>query len=162
MSLIDPKYLLTTSGQRRTRSLFRETCMGSDTPVAALGRNPGDLIPVRQLFLSMVPEDPTEFMFAETVFGDYAHWKLIADAPWMKDYIEEWRMICDVKRKSDAFQSVLKEAKEGRSAFSAAKYLIEEPWKDKRNTKTKEKVKESTKKAFDSVKDDVARLKDYM
>ncbi len=162
MPLIEHKDLYTSSGQRRTRALFRETCMASDTPVASIGKQPGALIPMRELFLEFVPNDPTEFEFAELVFGDYAHWKMIADAPWMSDVLAEWRMICDVKRKSEAFKAVLEEAKGGRSSFTAAKYLIEEPWKDKRNPKTKEAVNKSTQKARDGILEDVKRLSDYM
>ena len=162
MPLIKHEDMYTSSGQRRTRALFRETAMSSDSPVAALGKQPGDLIPVRDLFIELVSPDPTEYEFSDLLLGDYAHWKLIADATWMKDYIDEWRMICDVKRKSEAFRSVLKEAKDGRSAFSASKYLIEEPWKDKRNPQTKAQVKESTQRAKDTIASDVARLRDFM
>ena len=162
MPLIKHEDMYTSSGQRRTRALFRETAGSSDSPVASLGKQPGDLIPVRDLFIEFVSEDPTEYEFAELLLGDYAHWKLIADAPWMQDYIAEWRMICDVKRKSDAFKGILLEAKGGRSAFSASKYLIEEPWKDKRNPKNKKEVTESTRRASATVAADVARMKDYM
>lgn len=162
MPLIEDKDLFTSSGQRRTRALFRETCMAKDKPVAALGKQPGDLLPMRELFIALVTNDPSEVTFAEEVFGDYAHWKMIADATWMEEVITEWRLIADARRKSNAFQSILAEAQAGKSKFTAAKYLIEEPWKDKRNPKTKKQVEESTKLARDTISSDISRLKDYM
>lgn len=162
MPLIKPEDLYTSSGQRRTRALFKETCSAQDTPVAALGKRTDGLIPMRDLFIEFCVYDPSEAEFAELVFGDYSHWALIKDTPWIAPYLDEWRMITDVKRKSIAFKSILKEAQEGRSPLAAAKYLIEEGWKDKRNTKTRKQNRESTEKAVDSVSSDIARLKDYM
>lgn len=162
MALIPQDKLITKSGQRRTRALFKETCMPSDEPVASLGRTTGGLLCIRDLFVEYVAPDPTEYDFAMHVFGDYAHWKLIAGTPWMKDYLDEWRETADVKRKRDAFQSVLEEAQGGKSKFSAAKFLIEEPWKDKRNKETRSRSKRTSEKASEEYKEDVARLKDFM
>lgn len=162
MPLIPEERLITKSGQRRSRALFKETCLPKDEPVASLGRTTGGLLPIRDLFVSYVAGDPTEYDFAMEVFGDFAHWKMIANTPWMEPYLEEWRETADVKRKRDAFKAVLEEAETGRSKFSAAKYLIEEPWKDKRNKEVKERSKRTSDRANSEFKDDIERLKDYM
>ena len=50
----------------------------------------------------------------------------------------------------------------GRSAFTAAKYLIEEPWKDKRNPKVKEQNKKTTEAAKSVFSEDLERLQEFM
>lgn len=162
MSLIKQEDLFTSSGQRRTRALFKETCASHETPVAALGKRTDDLIPLRDIYFDLCVDDPTENDFAEFVFGDYSHWALIKDTPWIKPYLDEWRMNADIKRKSIAFKAILKEAQGGRSPLAAARYLIEEGWKDKRNTKVRKQNRESTERASETIKSDIARLKDYM
>jgi hypothetical protein len=134
--MIDNDILYSSQGHKRTRALFWETALPDDHPVMTLNRKEG-YIAIRPLFIELVVDDPSEAIFAETVFGDVAFWENITKAKWMAPYLREWRMICDVKRKSYAFQAVVKEVKEGgRSSFTAAKYLIEEPWNKDKKTKT--------------------------
>jgi hypothetical protein len=163
MSLLKHNEIYTTAGQRKSRALFKETCKSEETPVAYLGRQPDDrYLSMRETFIEYCIDDPTEATFAEVVFGDVYFWEWLKTATWMEPYLEEWRTITDIKRKQAAFKTIFDEAMEGRSRYTAAKYLIEEPWKDKRDPKVKEKNKRTTEEAFSFYKDDVARLKDYM
>ena len=164
MALFDKDQLYSAQGHKLTRSLFVETAVAGDTPIMTLSVHEKEgYTNLRTIFIELVSDDPSEYTFAEAVFGDYAHWNNITKASWMKPYLDEWRMCADVKRKAMGFDAAVREIKgKGRSAFAAAKFLIEEPWKDKRNPKTKEAVKKSTKTAASEVDKDVARLKDFI
>ncbi len=152
--------LYASNGLRRTRALFREVSVEGDNPVFTLAKSPG-YIKIKDLYIKFCVDDPTEATFALTVFGDIAFWENIAKSPWIETHLEEWRRTCEVMRKAKAFEAIIHEVNNGgRSSFSAAKFLIEEPWKDKRNPKTKTKAKESTEKAYGTLKDDVKNLKD--
>jgi hypothetical protein len=156
--------LHSTQGHRLTRSLFKETCKPGDVPIMTLGRKPKEgLVQLAPIFLELVTDDPSEYELGLAVLGSYAHWKLIAEATWMVPYLQEWRMETDVRRKSGAFRRLHTEAiGGGRAAFTAAKYLIEEPWKDKRNPKAKAEVQKSSTKAASGYDEDMIRLKDHM
>ena len=152
-----------SAGHKLTRSLFIETAQTDDVPFLSLRtQKDNGMISLRDLFITFCTEDPTEVIFAETVFGEVAFWEHLKKARWMDEWYTEWKFVADVKRKSLAFQSIIGEIKSGgRSAFTAAKYLIEEPWVDKRNKKVADKVKATTKQAADIVSSDIARLKDF-
>ncbi len=156
--------LHSTQGHRLTRSLFKETCKPGDEPIMTLSRNPkDDLVQLAPIFLEYVTLDPSEYEFAVHVFGSFSHWKIIAESTWMRPYIEEWRMEADVRRKSIAFRQIADEAQgKGRSSYSAAKFLIEEPWKDKRKKAVKETAEKTSTKASEGVQEDVLRLREYM
>lgn len=159
-----PKEMLyNASGKKKTRSLFIETKRTGDDPFLSLKpqKNNG-MISLRDLFIQYVVDDPSEVSFAEVVFGDYEFWQNLLECNWMDEYVKIWRSISDAKRKSKAFKSVLSEVEnEGRNAYSAAKYIIEEPWKDKRNKQTKKEVQETTEAGFraSDISSDVQRLK---
>lgn len=155
----------TEGNVRRTKSLFKEYTVLEDkfSPVFTVGKTlyPEGLVNLKELYIKFCVEDPTEVVFAEVVFGDYTFWEYLQKAPWFQDDLREWRTIVEVKRKSEAFKHMVKEVKDGgRSAYSAAKFLIEEPWKDKRNPKTKKESKSTTNKASLQVKSDVERLRE--
>jgi hypothetical protein len=165
--MIDRKYLYGHTGRRLTRSLFKETCLTTDSPLMTLGRDTDNgYINLRELFIKFVVDDPSESDFAEAVFGDYSFWVFLCKADWMGEYVEEWRMIADVKRKAKAFKTIIKEVdEEGKSSFTAAKYLIEEPWKvkeaeDKRGAR--QRIRKTAEQAFEEsgISEDVKRLKE--
>ena len=100
------------------------------------------------MFVNLTVNDPSEATFAEAIFGDVGYWLKARENKVLIPYLEDWRHEADVKRKSLAFQAIVDEVKTGgKSAFSAAKFLIDEPYKDKRNTETKRRSKASTEEA---------------
>ena len=120
------------------------------------------LISLKKLYMKFVVDDPTESVFAEEVFGDLGYWlqarNMIPFRPVHKEWIEE----ADILRKQIAFKAIMAEAKEGgRSAFSAAKFLIDEPWKGRA---AKAQSKKTTEAAFENAKkdfsEDYERLKE--
>ena len=152
--------LYASNGLRRTRALFREVSVEGDSPVFTLVKSPG-YIKIKDLYIKFCVDDPTEATFALTVFGDIAFWENIAKCSWIQEHLGEWRRTTEVMRKAKAFEAIISEVNNaGRSSFSAAKFLIEEPWKDKRKPGVKAKSKESSDKAYGTLKDDVKNLKD--
>lgn len=159
MSPMFPREVFFTENNKpRTRSLFYDFHVHGTMNQAVFTIKPYDdkgYVSLRKLFLQYVPDDPSEVTFAEIVFGDFQTWETISQAPAVKPFVEKWRYVADVKRKSEAFGVIVAEAKENKN-YHAAKYLIEEPWK-KSNSKTKD-TKETTAQAFTAVEDDVSRL----
>lgn len=162
MAMFSDDVLINAQGTRLTRALFKEVAQEGDKPVFTLSRNDSEgYINIRNIFIDLVAEDPTEYVFAEAVFGDFAHWDKIANSTWMKEPLKEWRQVADVKRKELAFKVIIQEAKGGKSSsFAAAKYLIDEPWKDKRSPVKRKASKDSTSKASAAVSQDLQSLKD--
>ena len=163
MPLLPHDVLFAANGKQRTVTLIHELPSHSDTITAPFTINPKGkegYINLRDLFLSMVVGDPTEVEFAEFVFGDIAYWERLANCPAMKDYVREWRRMADMKRKTEAFKSIIREAKEskGASAVTAARYLIEEPWK--KDSRDKRVSKRTTEEAFNNINDDLSRLRE--
>ena len=152
--------LWASNGSARTNSLFFESARPGDTPLMSLQSKTKEGICLRELYVPLVAKDPTEVLFAESVFGDVRYWLRLREAPFMKAYLEEWSKEADIKRKSDAFRLLIEEVKvEGKNSFAAAKYLIEEPWKG--NTKAaRTRKKETTEAAMSPYKEDIERLKE--
>jgi hypothetical protein len=93
-------------------------------------------------------------------------WTKLKATSWFKPYYEEWADVAREKRKQLAFQAIMQEVKtSGKSSFSAAKYLIEEPWRNGGSVYEKRKIKESiattATKAYtnSAVQKDLERLK---
>lgn len=119
-----------------------------------------------KLYMAHSVDDPSEVTFAEEVFGDLFFWQCLTEASFFKRHIEEWRFLASTVRKKEAFKAIINEVKtNGKSSFTAAKYLIEEPWKTgnamerKRNKKL---VADSAEAAFSdsTIQSDLKRLKE--
>ena len=119
-----------------------------------------------KLYMAHSVDDPSEVTFAEEVFGDIYFWQCLTEANWFEKHITEWRHIAATKRKQKAFKSIIAEVEnKGRSSFSAAKYLIEEPWKVGNATerkKIKKQISDSAEAALgdSSVQSDLRRLRE--
>lgn len=170
-ALIPREILYNDMNVLRTASLFKETCRLNDNPIISLkSTRRDDMISLRDLYIQFCVDDPSETEFAEHVFGDVGVWEQIKKANWITPYLEEYRLVTDTKRKAKAFRYLAQEVKEqGKNAYGAAKYLIEEPWKDKRNTETRKKSRKTTQAAAEEVKqenpsiaDDWARIQSSM
>lgn len=142
-----------------------ELCKHTDSPIFTIRDEKEGYESIQTLFINLTVEDPTETVFAETVFGNVPYWLKARENRTLKPYIEEWRAVADVKRKAMAYEAIIGEVKtRGRNSFSAAKYLIDEPNKDKRNPKTKQEV-ETTKAAarkLSEYSEDYHNIKDLL
>ncbi len=119
-----------------------------------------------KLFVLYCVDDPSEVTFAMEVFGDLNFWLKMQKDHMVRDHVEEWREHCDILRKQAAFVAISKEVKEGKSPFAAARYLIEEPWKQARGPKAKkalvEKKERTAEEAYRSaeISKDLERIKE--
>lgn len=158
LSLFSEEQLWASNGLAKTNSLFSETARQGDTPIMSLNGGNKNLICLRDLYVPLVANDPSEVEFAEYVFGDLRYWLKLKSAVFMPKYLEEWSQLADVKRKQKAFAAIIREINEnGRSAFTAAKYLIEEPWKPTTKKSTNNKIK-SADEAKSAFSEDIDRL----
>jgi hypothetical protein len=159
MAMFDREQFWTINGIPKTNSLFHETCRQGDQPIMSL-HGGGGLPSLRTYFVNLTTNDPSEYTFAETVFGDIRYWFRLRDAKFLVDLLPEWREEADMKRKQLAFKAIINEVEnEGRSSFSAAKFLIDEPWKGQKK-EVKETRKKTTQKAVSVFDQDIERLKE--
>jgi len=164
--------LKTANGITRTKSLFYELSY-HDSEYAIFTTKEQDhitpdgrkMVSLQQLYVAMVPNDPTEYEFAQTVFGSWEVWEKIQKAPQIAPYVKRWRNEVEVKVKSQAIQAIAEEMKTGgRSSFSAAKLLLEKGWLDKDNaSQAKKKLaakeqQEQDKEALALLSEDAERL----
>lgn len=169
--LFGPEYTKTVKGVIRTKSLFYELSYADPVHVIFtlkdndVDHNGRTYVSLANLYRSLVPQDPTEYTFAMTVFGNWHVWEVIREAPQLKPYITRWRREAEVKIKSEAIAAIATEMKEGgRSSFTAAKLLLERGWLEKDTTsKAKQKLQEKEdeemgKEALSLLSEDAARL----
>lgn len=173
--LFGPEYTKTMKGVVRTKSLFYELSYENQDNVIFTLKNhdmtPEDRNEATQLhgnrvkdhdggrtyvsfpnlYRSLVPQDPTEYTFAMTVFGDWQVWETIREAPQIKPYITRLRREAEIKIKSEAIKAIAEEAKSGgRSSFTAAKLLLERGWIEKEPaSKSKQKLMEKEEQEMD-------------
>lgn len=175
MALYDFTFTKGDQGVTRTKSLFYELSYDNPEHVIFTLKEHDIVLPngrpamaLSQIFIDSVTTDPTEYEFAQAVFGSLEVWDKISNAPQLRTHVEKWRREATIRRKAMAFKSVLQEVQEGgKSSFTAAKYLIEEPWaaKDGRTVdgrKARKNAKETAEEAFEraAISDDLKRLKE--
>lgn len=152
-----PEVTKNSNGVVRTQSLFLE--LSYNDPVNAVftlkdedyetkGKGYTSL---SKLYVSMVPSDPTEYTFAQIVFGSWSIWEAIRKSPLIIEHYTRWKREAEVKIKSQAIQAIALEMSEGgRSSFSAAKLLLDRGWIEK-TTATR-----AAKKAYELAMDNEA------
>jgi len=159
--------IYTPNNSARFLCLIKELCKPGEDPIFTLQKEKDGYESLQVLFINYTIYDPTESTFALSVFGDVTYWLDVRDTKVMKPYVEKWRREADVRRKALAYQAVINEVtKNGKSAFSAAKFLIDEPEKGKTKparAKANETKSEAKKLVMDSdSKLDWDNLKDYV
>lgn len=164
MAMFDDSVYFTSNGISRSRGLFKEMAVEGDSPVFTLSKAGKDgYVSLRKLYIEYVKDDPSEDTFVEVVFGDWHIWNKIKGASWFEEHYEEWQNIAAVKRKSEAFKTIVADAmdEKSRTKVSSAKYLIEEPWERKTKTQ-KERTKETARSAYSQVDKDLERLREHL
>ena len=161
MAMLTRDQIFTAQNKPKTLSLIKELCKQGDEPLFTVRDEKEGYISLQKLYIDLTVEDPSESDFADAVFGDFLYWTMLRDTPKFTPFVEEWRQIADAKRKSIAFKAIVEEVKtKGKASFSAARFLIDEPWKDKRNPKVKADSKKSTEQAANPYKEDMDRLRE--
>lgn len=89
-------------------------------------------ISIKRLYL--LEEDPTEYQVATKYFGGWKHWKALCDSPTLQEHIEDWREELEVKLRSEGVRAMITKASDAsdKNSFSAAKYLSDKGWQDKK------------------------------
>lgn len=130
--------LKNSAGVVRTKSLFFELSYSDPVHVIMTLKDQdlevnGKFLPsLSRLYMALVPNDPTEYTFATTVFGSWEIWDRIRKAPQLVSHVKRWRNEAEVKIKSEAIKAIAEEMhSKGRSSFSAAKLLLDKGWLDK-------------------------------
>jgi hypothetical protein len=164
MSILSYSDLYNAQNKAKTKDLFIE--YNKDSVLTLSKENKDGAISLYKLFVTLTTDDPSEVTFAEEVFGDVGFWLKLQTSPILSSELVEWRRVTAQHRKRKAFAAIIKEVEEnGRSSFSAAKYLIEESWKQTGSVKEKRAAKleaeETAEAAFknSSFEKDIERLK---
>ena len=155
--LFGSEYTKTIKGVIRTKSLFYELSYNDPehviftTKEEDIERNGRTYLSMSKLFCSLVPQDPTEYTFAMTVFGSWHVWEVIREAPQVAPYYKRWKREAEIRVKSEAIKAIAEEAKSGgRSSFTAAKLLLERGWIEKEPaSKAKQKLQEKEEQDMD-------------
>lgn len=136
--MFSPSHFKSDNGKIRTKSLFYElSYLDQSASMFTLKdedieRNGKMYISLKKLYLNLAPDDPTEYDFAQTVFGSWEVWQAIANSPYLTSWIDACRREMEVKVKSTAIKALAEEMRSGgRAAFGAAKLLLEKGWIDK-------------------------------
>lgn len=79
--------------------------------------------------LYMECADPTEYEFANNHLAGWAHWLMISESTWFKEYADLWRAELELKIRAQALRQIQLEARTaGKNAFQASKYLANAEW----------------------------------
>lgn len=163
MAMLTPKDLYTEGNVPKTTCLVLELSRDGDTPVFTLAMEKEGYISLQKLFIDLTVDDPTEIEFAEQVFGDVVYWINWSNSPRLKPHLDKWRQVAEMKRKQIAFKAMVNEVRnDGKGSLQAARFLIEEPWKNKRLKKVREQSNKTTEQAHNSVSSDLKRLEEFI
>jgi hypothetical protein len=174
MALFDTSLTKNDSGAVMTMALFYELSYDNHQHVIFTLKdhdielpNGRPAVALSQKFIDLCTMDPTEYEFAQVIFGSWDVWERISNSPKLAPHVKRWRKEATIRRKAMAFKAVISEVSEGgRSSFTAAKYLIEENWVDQGQSTdgraARKKVKETASKAYERVaaQDDLKRLRE--
>jgi hypothetical protein len=161
MPIIDESKKYNPSGKMVTASLFKEFSQYPEYVAMSVSRKDKDLPSFPELYLKYCKDDPSEYTFAIEVFGDWHWWENIRKISKLRPYITELRNEIEVYLKAKGFKAILREVKEGgRSAFTAAKFLVDKGWEPtpSRSKKAKEQEEMIIKAVDQEVAEDAERL----
>lgn len=99
---------------------------------------------LRRLYMEM--GDESEFLFAQTYFGGWPHWKRLLTCSWFLDHLSEIREELAARNAAENLIAIRSKAKDGN--FQANKYLLEQGWKPKGDVgrPTKDRIRREAEK----------------
>ena len=174
MPILSVDQFKSDQGVVRTKSLFYELSYDS-TDFAVFTTKEDDyttndgreLLSFHKLFVDLTTDDPTETVFSDTVFGSWDAWDKIRNSEKrIVALVEKARTEAAIRRKAQAFRVISDEVKNGgKSAFTAAKYLIEEQWVKGQTPDARaarKDARETAEEAFkrSGIAEDLKRLKE--
>jgi hypothetical protein len=163
--------LRANNNARYTQALFleyaRENVQPSFTVKNEHVEKQGVVYPsLRRVYMECM--DPTEEQFVAQVFdGDWEHWQRIKDNDILRTALkyEEWEEELSIKLRSFGIRSVINEVRNnGRSSFSAAKWLAEGQWKGTKRGRPsndeKARIAREERELYKELQDDLKRVQD--
>lgn len=122
-----------TNGRWLTQALFVETNDALKyAPVFTLKEDDdGAYLSLKRKYLEY--KDPTEWHFANKMFGSYECWENLCESPFFKPYVAQWRKELALVLKHDDF-AVAKNIQvtgDPGQQLQATKFLSERKWEDK-------------------------------
>ena len=149
-----------TMGRWLTESLFYETASNQSMAVYTLKpyhlktKDGRELMSLKQLYIDSA--DPTEYTFTTTHLGGWAHWQRLLNSVKLRPYFDEWREELEIMLRSQAVRSMMHTAvSEGAKGTTAAKWLADKGWLEKRGRPTVAEKRKELKKQM-MIKDEVA------
>lgn len=145
------KDLWSGANQPMTTALFVETAIhGKDNILFTFENEPhSGYLSFPKLYRKFYKEDPTEYLFAMTVFGSWEHWTRLLNSS-VRPRIEQVRKEAEAYLDSQMVGNILKEANSGsRNSFTASKYILERGYRPKDERPTKLHVKKNVEKAIE-------------
>lgn len=122
------------SGRALTKALFLETSLDRAQVMYTLRDHPHEGYPsLYEAYMKL--EDPTEFEFAQKHLAGWAHWQMLANSAFFKEYIQRWRWELDLQIKAKALRRLTEESKKGRNVFAINRFLIQSGWLSEREPK---------------------------
>lgn len=167
MTFVPQDKLRNHQNRRVTRGLFPEIVTDLNFAFFTLRRwdtNPSEKFPdglksFPKIYLHYCIDDPTEYTFANKVFGDWEHWQMVAELPGLKDVVKALREERDIAIKSKGFKYIATEvAAKGKNAYAGAKWLAEKGWEVKPQESLRKTAKAAQKEAEEEAKTDKAAL----
>lgn len=155
-----------SQGRFFTQSLFLEHGYNTDFAMYTLTDEDktynGKVYPsLRRLYLETM--DPTEYVFATTYLWGWEHWQRLLANKALREEIDKWREELEVKLRATAVRHILASAPD---AFSAAKWIADGQWQDKKAGRPSKAEKEAEMKkrlrVVEDLNDDAARIVDFM
>lgn len=104
---------------------------------------------LQRLFVEL--EDPTEYLFAEAYLDSWDHWKRLSSAPFMQDYLKDWREELELRLKAKALVRIrLRAEANQKDSLTADRLLLSGGWKadtkDPVGRPTKQRIAEEADK----------------
>lgn len=151
------------SNQRLTKALFYEqSWINSSDYIYTLKDkdytvNDKVLPSLYLLYMEECIKDPSEYTFASKHFDGWEHWLMVRDAAWFyKPYYLKWKAELEVRIRSQALISLIKESKvQSKNSMAINRLLLEGQWdpsqtKSKRGRPSKEEIKKATQEQIEA------------
>jgi hypothetical protein len=102
--------------------------------VNEFGEEETPCLSLKKLYLE--ENDPTEYLFAIKIFGNYSHWERLVKCAWFKPHLQVWRKELELKLQAEGVQHLRQiAASGGPKGLNAAKFLAQKTWMDTHDKK---------------------------
>jgi len=113
----------------------------------------------KRLYMSYM--DVTGYKAAIGILGSWKHFNKLLNNQKIRSLVSDWNEEIEVKLRSQGLEVIIEESKEGKSRFTAAKFLVDKGWSNKRGRPTKNEVERERvqrAKVKSSLQEDSARI----